>query len=310
MSLTILPSLLVRAVGVALLLAAVLSAPLRAAEGALVFQSDFSLKDGAVSAMKGVAFGVSPALKQFDITHEIPPYNVWEAAFRLKQTAAYWPSNTVFVSVVDPGVGTERRSVVLRSKTGHTFVTPDNGTLTFVAETLGVAELREIDAAHQRLKGSEGSYTFHGRDIFAYVAARLAAGKLKLEDVGPQLTNGIVFIPYTKAAARNGGLVGTIPVLDVQYGNVWSNIGKPLFDTLGAKIGDRFSFRVLNDGKLVHSGEAPYVATFGAVKTGEPLLFLNSLLEVSLALNTDSFARKFGISSGPEWSLEIRRIGK
>lgn len=310
MSLKLLPSLFVRAVGVALLLAANLSAELRAAEAALVFQSDFGLKDGAVSAMKGVAFGVSPALKQFDITHEIPPYNVWEAAFRLKQTAAYWPSNTVFVSVVDPGVGTERRSVVMRAKTGHLFVTPDNGTLTFIAETLGVAELREIDTARQRLKDSEASYTFHGRDVFAYVGAKLATGKLKFADVGPRLTNGIVAIPYTKAAANDGALFGTIPVLDVQYGNVWSNIEKPLFDTLGAKIGDRFSFRILKDGKLVHSGETPYVATFGGVKTGEPLLFLNSLLEVSLALNTDSFAKKFGISAGPEWSLEIRRIGK
>lgn len=282
----------------------------QAADAALVFQTDFSLRDGAVSAMKGVAFGVSPDLKQFDLTHEIPPFNVWEAAFRLKQTAAYWPSNTVFVSVVDPGVGTERRSVVMRAKTGHLFVTPDNGTLTFVAETLGVAELREIDAVRQRLKGSEDSYTFHGRDLFAYVGARLATGKLNFSDVGPRLTNGVVSIPYTKAAAKDGALVGTIPVLDVQYGNVWSNIEKPLFDTLGAKIGERFSFRVLKDGRVIHSGEAPYVATFGAVKEGEPLLFLNSLLEVSLALNMDSFAKKHGVGSGPEWSLEIRRAGK
>ena len=282
----------------------------QAAGAALVFQTDFSLKDGAVSAMKGVAFGVSPALKQFDLTHEIPPYNVWEAAFRLKQTAAYWPSNTVFVSVVDPGVGTDRRSVVMRAKTGQLFVTPDNGTLTFVAETLGVAELREIDTARQRLKGSEASYTFHGRDVFAYVGARLAVGKLEFADVGPRLTNGVVSIPYTKAAMKDGALVGTIPVLDVQYGNVWSNIGKPLLDGLGAKIGDRISFRVLKDGRVVHSGEAPYVATFGTVKEGEPLLFLNSLLEVSLALNMDSFAKKFGIGSGPGWSLEIRLKGK
>ena len=264
MSLKLLPSLFVRAVGVALLLAANLSAELRAAKAALVFQSDFSLKDGAVSAMKGVAFGV----------------------------------------------GTERRSVVMRAKTGHLFVTPDNGTLTFVAETLGVAELREIDTARQRLLGSEASYTFHGRDVFACVGAKLATGKLEFTDVGPRLANGGVAIPYTKAAAKDGALVGTIPVLNVQYGNVWTNIEKPLFDTLGAKIGDRFSFRILKEGKIVHAGEAPYVATFAGVKAGEPLLFLNSLLEVSLALNTDSFTKKFGISSGSEWSLEIRRIGK
>jgi S-adenosylmethionine hydrolase len=93
----------------------------------LVFQSDFGLKDGAVSAMKGVAMGVSPDLKIFDVTHEIPAYNIWEASYRLVQTAPYWPKGTVFVSVVDPGVGTERKSVVLLTKSGHYFVTPTMG---------------------------------------------------------------------------------------------------------------------------------------------------------------------------------------
>src|SRR5580765_8214073 len=103
----------------------------------VVFQSDFGLKDGAVSAMKGVAMGVSPDLKLFDLTHEIPAYNIWEAAYRLEQAVTYWPIGTVFVSVVDPGVGTDRKSVVLKTKTGHYIVTPDNGTLTLVAESLG-----------------------------------------------------------------------------------------------------------------------------------------------------------------------------
>ncbi len=169
--------------GLALFL--LLSAKAAAQErSAVVFQSDFGLRDGAVSAMKGVAFGVDPAIPLFDLTHEIPPFNIWEAAYRLKQSASYWPSNTVFVSVCDPGVGTERRAVVLRTRSGHRFVTPDNGTLTFIAESLGVEELRVIDIARQRLKGSEDSYTFHGRDLFAYVAARLAAGRITLAEVG------------------------------------------------------------------------------------------------------------------------------
>ena len=96
----------------------------------VVFQSDFGLKDGAVSAMKGVAMGVSSDLKLFDLTHEIPAYNIWQAAYRLEQTVPYWPAGTVFVSVVDPGVGTSRKSVVLKTKTGQYIVTPDNGTLT------------------------------------------------------------------------------------------------------------------------------------------------------------------------------------
>ncbi|MES1161011.1 MAG: SAM-dependent chlorinase/fluorinase, partial [Bacteroidota bacterium] len=123
----------------------------------VVYQSDFGLKDGAVSEMKGVAIGVSPDLKLFDLTHEIPAYNIWEGAYRLRQTVPYWPAGTVFVSVVDPGVGTERKSVVLKTRTGHFIVTPDNGTLTLVAETLGIDAIREIDEAVNRRKDSQKS---------------------------------------------------------------------------------------------------------------------------------------------------------
>ena len=111
----------------------------------IVFQSDFGLKDGAVSAMKGVAASVSTDLKLYDLTHEIPTYNIWEAAYRLEQTLPFWPAGTVFVSVVDPGVGTNRRSVVAKTNSGHYVVTPDNGSLTLIAESAGIEALREID---------------------------------------------------------------------------------------------------------------------------------------------------------------------
>jgi len=101
-----------------------------AQNGIVVFQTDFGTKDGAVSAMKGVASNVDASLKLYDLTHDIPAYNIWEAAYRLDQTVIYWPVGTVFVSVVDPGVGTTRKSVVVKTKSGHYIVTPDNGTLT------------------------------------------------------------------------------------------------------------------------------------------------------------------------------------
>lgn len=127
------------------------------ADNALILQTDFSLKDGAVSAMKGVAFGVDHNLKIFDLTHEIPPYNIWEGAYRLYQTASYWPQGSVFVSVVDPGVGTDRKSVVLKTKNGQYFVSPDNGTLTLVAQTLGIDSVREIDEKANRLHAWMGA---------------------------------------------------------------------------------------------------------------------------------------------------------
>ncbi|MDB6168035.1 MAG: acetolactate synthase, partial [Verrucomicrobia bacterium] len=125
----------------------------------LVLQTDFGQKDGAVAAMKGVAVGVSPQIPIYDLSHENTPYDIWEGAYRLKQTAPFWPAGTVFVSVVDPGVGTERKAVVLKTKTGQFFVGPDNGTWTLVAEDLGIEAVREIDEARHRRPGSELSHT-------------------------------------------------------------------------------------------------------------------------------------------------------
>src|SRR5688572_695824 len=153
---------------------------------AIVFITDFGVKDGAVSAMKGVVVKEDPDCRIYDLTHEIPPFNIWEAAYRLEQTAAYWPEGTIFVSVVDPGVGTDRKSVVMKSRSGHYFVTPDNGTLTLVARSLGIDAVREIDEAVNRRQHSGKSYTFHGRDVYAYTAARLASGKISFEEVGPR----------------------------------------------------------------------------------------------------------------------------
>jgi S-adenosylmethionine hydrolase len=274
----------------------------------IVFQTDFGLKDGAVSAMKGVAMGVDSSLKLFDLTHEIPAYNIWEAAYRLEQTIAYWPAGTVFVSVVDPGVGTNRKSVVLKTKAGHFVVTPDNGTLTLLANSQGIEEIREIDEVVNRRAGSEKSYTFHGRDVYAFTAAKLAAGKIKFEEVGKQLPNEVVSIPYQKAAIENNILKGTIDILDVQYGNIWTNITADLFKQLNVKVGDKLQVTIYYNNVKKYSGTMPYAATFGAVPTGKPLLYLNSLMQVSVALNMASFASVHKIGSGNEWRVEVKKI--
>lgn len=273
----------------------------------VVFQSDFGLKDGAVSAMKGVAIGVSPDLKLFDLTHEIPAYNIWEAAYRLEQTVSYWPAGTVFVSVVDPGVGTNRKSVVLKTNSGHFIVTPDNGTLTLIAESLGIAEIREIDEAVNRRKGSERSYTFHGRDVYAYTAARLAAGAIIFEQVGQALPKQVVSIPYQKAELAGNKIKGTIAILDVQYGNIWTNIPADLFNKLNAKPGDKLHVIIYQNKIKRYEGAMPYSETFGAVAEGKPLLYLNSLLQVSFALNMGNFSATHKVYSGSEWRVELRK---
>jgi S-adenosylmethionine hydrolase len=276
------------------------------AGSAVVFQSDFGQKDGAVSAMKGVAFGVDSKLPIYDLTHEVPTYNVWEASYRLYQSSSYWPVGTVFVSVVDPGVGTVRKSVVLKTKAGYYFVTPDNGTLTMVAEHQGIAEVREIDEAVNRLAGSGDSYTFHGRDVYAYTGARLAAGIISFEQVGPVLPAEVVTIAYQRAKVESKAIYGNIPILDPQFGNVWTNIHQDLIADAGIKLGDMVCVAVFEGGESRLEAKLPYLASFGLVPEGEPLVYVNSLLNLSLALNQGSFAAKHDIASGAAWTIQVR----
>jgi len=274
----------------------------------VVFQTDYGLKDGAVSAMKGVAMDVSPDLKLFDLTHEIPAFNIWEAAYRLEQTVAYWPAGTVFVSVVDPGVGTTRKSVVLKTNSGHYIVTPDNGTLTLVAQSLGIAELREIDEKINRRKGSEKSYTFHGRDVYAYTAARLAAGVISFEQVGPALPKEVVSMPFQKAKIESGKITGTIVILDIQYGNIWTNIPDDVFNQLNVKVGESVKVSIYHNKAKKYEDKMPYATTFGSVAKNKPLLYLNSLMQVALALNMGNFSNAYHIYSGNDWSVVISKL--
>ncbi len=274
----------------------------------LVLMTDFGVKDGAVSEVKGVAYGVSQKLLISDLTHEIPAGNIWEGAYRLYQVAPYWPKGTVFVAVVDPGVGTSRLAIVARTKAGHFYVLPDNGLLSLIADTEGLDEVRTIDETTNRLKGSQDSNTFYGRDVFGYTGARLASGVISFAQVGPVVASDrLVRIDYQPAVRDSETLKGVIPVLDVQYGNVWSNIPKSLFDTMGLQPGDAVNVKILHGGAVVNEVTAPYATTFGDVPEGKPLVYINSLLNVAVALNLGDYAKANGIASGPDWTIEISR---
>lgn len=275
-------------------------------KNAVVFQTDFGLKDGAVSAMKGVATSVDPDLSLYDNTHEIPAYNIWEAAYRLDQSIQYWPKGTVFVSVVDPGVGTDRRSVVVLTKSGHYIVTPDNGTLTLIEKSLGIERIRLIDEVRNLRQNSGASYTFHGRDVYAYTAARLASHTITFEEVGPEYTGGIVRLAYKQAHINNGVIEGTIPVLDVQYGNIWTNIPSKMILDAGVKYGDSIAYQIYLKDSLVHQNTAKLVHTFGEVPDQMPLVYFNSLMELSIALNMGDYSKAFGIRSGNDWHIQLK----
>jgi S-adenosylmethionine hydrolase len=274
---------------------------------AIVFQTDFGLKDGAVSAMKGVAHEVDPSLQLFDLTHEIPAYDIWEASYRLFQTAAYWPRGTVFVSVVDPGVGTKRKSVVVLSRSGHYFVGPDNGSFTLISESLGIESVREINEEINRRENSSGSYTFHGRDVYAYTAARLASGQIRFEEVGNELPAKVETIHYQQALLKGDSILGNIPVLDIQYGNVWTNINDSLFGAIHIKAGDSVELSISDPEAERYRAVVPFANTFGDVAPGAALGYLNSLMNFSVAINEGNFADSFKIKSGAGWRVSLKK---
>ena len=269
----------------------------------LALQTDFGRKDNAVASMYGVALTVDKDLKVYDLTHEIPAFNIWEAALRLDQTARYWPEGTVFVNVVDPGVGTERKSVVMKTTNNYYFVTPDNGSLTFVAETLGIEEVREIDEAVNRLTNSQESYTFHGRDVYVYTGARLASKQITFEQVGKSLGTNITKIDYQKPRYEEGKFFANIPILDVQYGNVWSSLPRQLMLDNGVQVGDILNVSIYNKNTLVWNGDVKLVNTFGDVAEGDNMAYFNSELNFSVAVNMGNFAYKYKVESGPDWRI-------
>ena len=272
----------------------------------LVYQTDFGLVDGAVSAMYGVAYSVNPQLRIHDLTHDITPFNIWEASYRLIQTINYWPEGTVFVSVVDPGVGSDRKSIVVKTNSGRYIVTPDNGTLTHVIRLEGIQAAREIDEHINRLPRSGESYTFHGRDVYAYTGARLASGIIDFEGVGPELpVESLMSLPIVEPQIEGNTVRGTIDVLDVRFGSLWTNIPRTLFLQTGVQYGDRVSITIENDTRCVYRNIILYARSFADVYVGEALAYVNSLDCVAVAINQGSFARAYNIGTGNSWRITI-----
>jgi hypothetical protein len=274
----------------------------------LILQTDFGSADGAVSAMYGVAYSVCPELRISDLTHEIPQYNIWEASYRLIQTVTYWPEGSVFVSVVDPGVGSTRRSIAVKTKEGQYVITPDNGTLTHVKRMCGIVEAREIDESVNRLPNSGESYTFHGRDIYAYTGARLASGVITFEEIGPEVpVESVIELPVVDAVLEDEIVTGTIDVLDIRFGSLWTNIPRELFLKIGVQHGGRVEITIENGTRVLYRNILVYAKSFADVYVGEPLVYVNSLDNMAVAINQGSFAKAYNIGTGTNWKIMIRK---
>jgi S-adenosylmethionine hydrolase len=263
----------------------------------IVFMTDFGTIDDAVAICKGVMKRIAPEAEIIDLTHQVTPFSISEGARMLVRTAQYYPSGTVFVTVIDPGVGTSRKSIVLRTKSGQYFVLPDNGLVTQVADRYGVDGIREITNPGWLLAGSSSS-TFHGRDVYSPVAAHLAHGE-DWTQIGPvQVSFTRLDVP--QAVVDAAGIKGLVVALDGPFGNLVTNVDRDAFLGLGYVVGDTVRVK-LGASEL----SLPYAATFGGVAQGKPLVFIDSRGLVSLAINQGNFAQAYAVT--PPVPLVISR---
>jgi S-adenosylmethionine hydrolase len=265
----------------------------------IVFMTDFGSTDDSVSICKAVMKNIAPDAEIIDITHEVRPYSILDGARFLSGVTHYSPADTVFVVVIDPGVGSSRKPIVARSKRGQYLVLPDNGLLTMVEDADGIEAVREITNRDWMLADRTSS-TFHGRDIFSPVAAHLASGE-DWTEVGPSLPIGsLVRLNLVSARAIPGGLVGSVIGLDGPYGNVITNISREQFEGLKIRLGDRVTIHIGSMAAVL-----PFVKTFSDVPVGKPLLYIDSRGRLSLAINQGDFAKTYRIK--PPARIKVAR---
>ena len=253
----------------------------------IVFMTDYGAVDDAVAICKGVIKTLAPEAEIIDLTHQVTPYSISEGARLLGRTSQYYPAGTIFLAVVDPGVGTSRRSIILRTKRGQLFVLPDNGLITLVVDRDGIDGIREITNPKWGLAQSSSS-TFHGRDIYSPAAAHLQRGD-DWTDAGPELKS-VTRLDIPRVTVDTSGIEGQVVGLDGPFGNLVTNIEGPELAKLGYHVGDVVRVRLAGSEYSV-----PFVATFGKVPVGKPLLYIDSRGLASLAINQGNFASKYGI---------------
>ena len=264
---------------------------------AILFLTDFGVRDGAVAACKGVMLSIAPEVEIVDLTHDVPPYDIEIAGEVIEQALPFYRTGTVAVAVVDPGVGSERKAIAVLTRRGHVLVGPDNGLFTLVMQTEGVE--RAVELRNTRyFRVEQTSFTFHGRDIFAPVAAHLAAGT-PLDSLGPPVTP--MMLDTRPARLSAGRIDGTVRYIEDPYGNVVTDIRPALLDSLGARLGDSLEVRVRS-----RTLRLPWRSTFSDVPVGQTLAVMHSRGVLSFSVNQGDFASRFGVKRKD--SLSVRRL--
>jgi S-adenosylmethionine hydrolase len=255
----------------------------------IVFMTDFGVVDDSVALCKGVMYSIAPELRIVDLTHEVTPFSILDGARFLYGASPYFPAGTVFVTVIDPGVGSTRKAVVVKTKRGQYFVLPDNGLMTLVQDRDGIEAVREITNRDWMI-GTALSSTFHGRDIFSPVGAHLAHGA-DWTNVGSELAaSKLVRLDLVAPHLDERGLSGEVIATDGPFGNLVTDVSGDDFLKLGYGHGQNVHVTI---GKAEMN--IPFVRTFSDVPLKKPLLYIDSRGDVGLAVNQGSFAAMYSI---------------
>ncbi len=247
--------------------------------------SDFGLKDPYVAEMKAVILSICPNTVIIDITHEIAKFNIRMGAFVLSSAMPYFPDGTVHVAVVDPGVGTVRRSIVIKTKRGF-LVGPDNGLLVLAAQKQNIESVHEL--TNIRLMMPEVSNTFHGRDVYAPAAAHLLKG-IKPAEFGPEISKAAE-AEFAKVTHKNDTLIGEVLHVD-GFGNIITNISSYEAEHILFK-------RALNVELTSRKLKLEFCKTYGETKPREPLALIGSHGFLEISINQGNAAEKFKIKGG------------
>ena len=254
----------------------------------IVFMTDFGTANDAVALCKAVILNISPEARIMDITHQVTPFQIEEASRFLYGVTPYYPSGTVFLVVVDPGVGTSRKAVIVKSKKGQLFVLPDNGIISAVLDRDGFDGAHEITNQNWMIQAAVSS-TFHGRDIFSPAAAHLAEG-WDYTIAGPEVAQLVRLTPKT-ALEDDKGVAGEIIGLDDPFGSLISDITREQLEKLGYSLGDKITVQINKKPVTL-----PFEKTFMNVPVGDPLLYIDSRGRVAIAVNQGNYSKKFGIA--------------
>ena len=278
----------------------------------VVIETDFGSKDDAPALLKGVVLSIARDAQVVDLTEDVPPYDIVTGAQDLEDAPGIFPAGTVFVVVIDPGVGTARKSIAVELKNGNFLIGPDNGVLSLAMEKYGVQSVREItNPAFQRKHESE---TFHGRDVFSPCGAHVAIGSPPFAEIGPELKEWIklpappveVHQPSHGRAADGDveRITAHVAKIDDPYGNLWTDVTVHDLGSL-AEVGTKLVFQ-FGDKRVL----APLSKTFGDVPEGQPLAYFNSRNRLSLALNMGNAAEKYGVKRGDKVTITRESTGE